>query len=178
VAEPEQPRRLTANRILAPAIFALLVVATVAAFAYAQRLKRHPLVLDKVTFAPLVAGRTVITPNGDGHADVAHVKFRLTKTDRGVVQLINRDDQPVRALTVRVISEKGRITARLGPGAVLPAYKDFGVRWNGRIREGRLAPTGPYRLRVRLLGEERTLIPGGRIRVHTLQRVSKPGQGG
>jgi len=69
----EQRRRLTANRVLAPAIFALLVVATVAAFAAAQRLKREPLILDKVTFNPLVNGQTVITPNGDGQTDLARI---------------------------------------------------------------------------------------------------------
>jgi hypothetical protein len=166
------------NRILAPAIFALLVLATVAAFAVAQRQKRKPLVLDKVTLAPLVGGQTVITPNGDGHTDLAHVRFRLTRSDHGVVQLIDRDGRPVRAFTVKIISMRGRVTARLAPGALLPSYKTLGFRWNGRGRGGRPVPTGPYRLQVRLLGEDRTLVPGGRIRVHNLQRVSKPGQGG
>jgi hypothetical protein len=173
----EKPQRLTLNRVLAPATFVLLVLATVAAFAYAQRLKREPLVLDKVAFLPLVHGETVITPNGDGHADVARVRFRLTKTDHGVVQLIDKHDQPVRTFTVKTISKRGRVTARLAPGALLPAYKDFGFRWNGRIGGGRLAPTGPYRLRVRLLGEDRTLIPGGRIRLHAVRRHSSPGSG-
>ena len=164
--------------MLAPAIFALLVLATVAAFAYAQRLKREPLVLDKVAFLPLVGGETVVTPNGDGHADIARVRFRLTKSDHGVAQLIDRRDRTVRAFTVKILSEKGRVTARLAPGALLPAYKTFGFRWNGRIGGGRLAPTGPYRLRVRLLGEDRTLVPGGRIRLHTLRRLPTQGTGG
>jgi len=178
VPDREQPRRPIANRVLAPAIFALLVLATVAAFAVAQRLKREPLVLDKVAFLPLVGGETVITPNGDGHADIARVRFRLTKSDHGVAQLIDRSDRPVRTFTLKILSEKGRLTARLAPGSLLPAYKTFGFRWNGRIGGGRLAPTGPYRLRVRLLGEDRTLVPGGRIRLHTLRRVPKPGIGG
>lgn len=174
----EQLRSLTANRVLAPVIFALLVLATVAAFAYAQRLKREPLILDKVTFSPLVAGETVITPNGDGRADFARVRFRLTRSDRGIVQVIDRDDRPVRTFTVKILSEKGRVTARLAPGAELPAFKTFGFRWNGRVGKDRLAPTGPYRLRVRLLEEDRTLVPGGRIRVHTLNRISSAGPGG
>jgi flagellar hook assembly protein FlgD len=160
-----------------PAIFALLVLATVAAFAYAQRLKREPLILDKVTFTPLVAGKTVITPNGDGRADVARIRFRLTTTDRGVAQLIDKHDRAVKTFAVKILSEKGRVTALIQPGAELPAFKDFGFRWNGRTDRGRLAPTGPYRLRVKLLGEDRTLVPGGRIRLHTLRRVegSEPG---
>jgi hypothetical protein len=155
-----------------------LIVATVAAFAVAQRQKRKPLVLDKVTFAPLVKGRTVITPNGDGHADLARVRFRLTRSDHGVVQLIDRNDRPVRTFTVKIISMRGRVTARLAPGALLPAYKSLAFQWNGHVNGGRPAPTGPYRLQVKLLGEDRTLVPGGRIRVHTLSSVPKPGQGG
>jgi hypothetical protein len=170
VRHAEPPRRLD-HRILAAAIFALLALATLAAFAYAQRLKREPLVLPKATFAPLARGRTLITPNGDGHADVARVRFSLTKTDRGVVQLIDRDDRPVKTFTVKILSEKGRVTARIPPGGVLPSFKTFGFRWNGRTDTGRLAPTGPYRLQVRLLGEDRTLVPGGRIRLHSLRRV-------
>jgi hypothetical protein len=173
----EQPRRLTVNWVLAPAIFALLVLATVSAFAVAQRLKREPLVLDKLTLRPLVNGETVITPNGDGHADVARVRFRLTKSDHGIVQLIDRNDRPVRTFTVKILSSKGRVTARLAPGALLPSYKTLGFRWNGRTGFGRPAPTGPYRLRVRLFGEDRTLVPGGRIRVHTLRPASKSGPG-
>jgi hypothetical protein len=174
----EQSRRLTANRVLAPAIFALLVLATLAAFAAAQRLKRESLVLDKVTFKPLVDGETVITPDGDGRADFARVRFRLSHSDRGIVQLIDRNDRPVRTFTVKILSKKNRVTGRLAPGALLPSYKRLGFRWNGRTDTGRQAPTGPYRLRVKLLGEDRTLIPGGRIRLHTLQRISKPGHGG
>jgi hypothetical protein len=177
----EQPRR-TANRILAPAVFALIALATLAAFAYAQRLKREPLILDKVTFSPppgekLVGGETVITPNGDGRGEFARVRFRLTHSDPGVAQIIDKNDRPVRAFTVKILSAKGRVTAKLPPGSELPAFKDFGFRWNGRIGGGRRAPTGPYRLRVRLLDEDRTLVPGGRIRVHTLRRVSASGNG-
>jgi hypothetical protein len=173
----EQRRRLTANRVMAPAIFALLVVATVAAFAAAQRLKREPLILDKVTFHPLVKGQTVITPNGDGHADLARIRFRLTRSDRGIVQVIDSEDRAVRTFTVKVLSRRKRVLERLPPGARLPSYKVLAVRWNGRTG-GRPAPTGPYRLRVKLLGEDRTLVPGGRIRVHTLLQVSNSGPGG
>ena len=165
------------RRFAAPAIFALLVVATVAAFAYAQRQKREPLILDKVTFTtPVKTGeRVVITPNGDGRNDFVHVHFRLTTSDRGIVDVVDRHGNPVKTFTVKIISEKGRVTSRIPPGGELEAFKDFAVRWNGRTNRGKPAPTGPYHLRVRLLGEDRTLIPAGRIRVHTLQRVSEPG---
>jgi hypothetical protein len=177
VAADEQSGSVSLNRIAAPAIFALLVLATVAAFAYAQRLKREPLILDKVTITPVVAEETVISPNGDGYHDVARVRFRLTKSDPGIVQLIDLDDRAVKTFTVKILSERGRVTARLAPGAELPAFKTFGLRWNGRTDRGRLAPTGPYRLRVKLLDEDRTLVPPGRIRLHTLRQVSDQGSG-
>jgi hypothetical protein len=163
------------RRFAAPAIFALLAVATVAAFAYAQRLKREPLILDKVTFSPLVAGRSVVTPNGDGRRDFVHIHFRLTKTDRGIVDVVDSDGRPVKTFTVKILSEKGRVTARIPPGGELEAFKNFALRWNGRTDSAASAPTGPYHLRVRLLGEDRTLIPAGRIRVHALQQASGSG---
>ena len=169
----EQTRRLPASRFLAPAIFALLILATVAAFAVAQRQKRKPLVLDKVTFAPLVHGQTVITPNGDGHADLARVRFRLTRSDHGVVQLINRDDRPVRTFTVKIISPKGRVTARIPPGGLLQSFKTLGFRWNGLLAGGRPAPTGPYRLRVKLPGQGRDMVFPLRIKIEA--RRFKPG---
>ena len=45
-------RRNSAGSRLSPAavVFALLVIATLAAFAYAQRVKRDPLLVDRVTF--------------------------------------------------------------------------------------------------------------------------------
>lgn len=170
-----QPPRLTANRILGPTIFALLLLATVGAFAAAQRLKGQPLILDHVTFRPLVKGKTVITPNGDRHDESARVRFRLTRSDRGRVAIIDRSDHSVRTFVVKVLSKRDRLLDLLPPGSRLPAYKRLAFRWNGRTGSGRLVPTGSYRLRVELLGEHRTLIPAGRIRVHTLRKASKPG---
>ena len=158
------PRR--AEILLAPLLFALLVLATLGAFAGAQRLKREPLVLDKLRLAPLVRGNTVISPNGDGRYDVAHVRFRLTKSDRGRVEIIDKHDRPVRTLTGRVVEQHGGRGPRVRSGSVLPSYKPLVFRWNGRDRRGRVVATGPYRVRVSLLTEDRTLVPLGRIRVH------------
>lgn len=158
--------------MLAPAVFALLVLATVAAFAVAQRVKREPLVLDKVELSP------VFTPNGDGRGDRARIVFRLTRSGRGDVEIIDRSDRPVRALAVDVLNKRGRVAQTLGPGSTLPSYKPLVSVWNGRDNAGRPAPTGPYRLRVTLFDQDRTLVPLGRIRLHTLQRVAGQGQRG
>lgn len=173
MAEPEQSRHLAAGRIIVPAFFALLVLATVGAFAVAQRLKREPLILDKVVISPSVNGRTVITPNGDGRADAAHIRFRLTRSDRGIVQIVDRHERATKTFTVKILSKRNRVVRRIPPGGRLLSYKIYGVRWNGRDDHGRLAHPGPYRLRVRLLGEGRTLIPGERIRLHTLLRAQR-----
>ena len=170
------PRR--AENLLAPLLFALLVIATLGAFAGAQRLKREPLVLDKLTLAPLVSGKTVITPNGDGRGEVARIRFRLTKTDRGRVEIIDKDDRTVRALSGRIVDRRGGPGPRVPPGSVLPSYKPLVFRWDGRDRTGKVGATGPYRLRVSLLTEHRTLVPLGRIRVHTRAGVTAGAGGG
>ena len=56
-------------------VFALLVLATVAAFAWAQRLKRDPLVLDRVTFG--TPHSRSFTPNGDCVFDVERIRLRV-----------------------------------------------------------------------------------------------------
>src|SRR4249920_4078617 len=67
-------------------VFALLVFATAAAFAWSQRLKRDPLVIDRVTFG--TPGHRSFTPNGDSRHDRIRIRFRTTQSDRGTVQVI------------------------------------------------------------------------------------------
>ncbi|HYJ22510.1 MAG TPA: hypothetical protein VEW07_10860, partial [Solirubrobacterales bacterium] len=38
--------------------------------------------------------------------------------------------------------------------------------WDGRQRGGGIAPPGRYKLRVKLLGQDRNLVPPGVIRLH------------
>ena len=79
------PRR-PAKGAAAGLVFALLVLATVAAFAWSQRLKRDPLVLDRVTFGT-AASRT-FTPNGDCRFDRERIRFRVTRSDHAIVQVV------------------------------------------------------------------------------------------
>jgi hypothetical protein len=135
-------------------VFALLVLATVAAFAYAQRLKRDPLVLDKVTFVgyPIQGPRKpVFTPNGDCHHDKMRIRFRTTVSDQG---------------TVQVIKPGGRVVYTLARDEFLKRYHFHTYYWDGRQRGGSIAPSGRYKLRVKLLGEGRTLVPSGTIKLH------------
>jgi hypothetical protein len=145
----------------AAAVFALLVAATVAAFALSQRLKRDPLVLDKVGFVavPRVHRRAPVvrsfTPNGDCRFDRERIRFRVTVSDRADVQ---------------IVKPGGGLLVTIARDAYLKRYHFHTFYWDGRTRDDGTAPPGRYKLRVKLLGEERTLVPGGVIRLHRAPR--------
>jgi hypothetical protein len=134
-------------------VFALLVLATVAAFAWSQRLKRDPLVLDRVTFGT-AASRT-FTPNGDCRFDRERIRFRVTRSDHAIVQ---------------IVKPGGPLVITLARGAYLKRYHFFTFYWNGRRRNDGIAPPGRYKLRVKLLGQERSLVPPGVIRLQRARR--------
>jgi hypothetical protein len=149
------PRR----RVSVPAVvFALLVVATVAAFAWSQRLKRDPLVLDRVTFGTAVSPS--FTPNGDCRFDRIRIRFRVTRSDDADVQ---------------VVKPHGKLIVTLARDVYLKRYRFFTFYWDGRTRNDGTAPPGRYKLRVKLLGQERTLVPGGVMKLH--RAPSKPVHG-
>jgi hypothetical protein len=133
----------------AAVVFALLVVATVAAFAYSQRLKRDPLVLDRVTFGT-VAARS-FTPNGDCRLDRTRIRFRVTRSDRA---------------TVQVVKPGGKLIITLARDRPLKRYRFFTFYWNGRSRLDGIAEPGRYKLRVKLLEQDRVLVPPGVMRLH------------
>ena len=139
-------------------VFALLVLATVAAFAWSQRLKRDPLVLDKVTFVAAPVPRDPdaprlhsFTPNGDCRSDRLRIRFRVTQSDDA---------------TVQVIKPGGRVVYTLARDSFLKRYHFHTFYWDGRQRDGGTAPAGRYKLRVKLLGQERTLVTPGTIGLH------------
>jgi hypothetical protein len=141
------PRRRTPS--LAAVVFALLVVATVAAFAWSQRLKRDPLVLDRVTFGTAVSRS--FTPNGDCRFDRIRIRFRVTKSDQADVQ---------------IVKPGGKLIVTLARDTYLKRYSFHTFYWDGRMRNDGIAPPGRYKLRVKLLGQDRTLVPGGVMRLH------------
>jgi hypothetical protein len=167
------PRRPNSGRSRVPAsaaaiVFALLVLATVGAFAYAQRVKRDPLVLDRVHFGKGESqkpGKAVasFTPNGDCRNDKIPIRFRTTVTDQG---------------TVQIIKPNGHVIVTLARDVPLKRYTFHTYRWDGRRRDGKIAPPGPYKLRVKLLGEGRTLVPAGVIKLHKAKRRPSACAGG
>jgi len=139
-------------------VFALLVLATVAAFAWSQRLKRDPLVLDRVTFG--TPKSRAFTPNRDCRRDRIRIRFRVTRSDRAHVQ---------------IVKPGGRLVVTLARDTYLKRYRFFTFYWDGRVRNDGKAPPGRYKLRVKLLGQHRTLVPGGVMRLHESPRRPTPG---
>ncbi len=142
-------------------VFALLVLATLAAFAWSQRLKRDPLVVDRVTFipvprlhpqAPPVHG---FTPNGDCRYDRIRIRFRTTQSDRG---------------TVQVVKPGGKLIVTLARDTYLKRYRFHTFYWDGRSRNDGIAPPGRYKLRVKLLDQDRVLVPPGSMHLHRAQQ--------
>jgi hypothetical protein len=141
-----------------------LVLATVAAFGWSQRLKRDPLVLDRVTFVsrwqpPRPGSKTItaraFTPNHDCRFDLERIRFRVTQSDH---------------TTVQVVKPGGKLVITLARDRYLKRYHFFTFYWDGRSRNDGIAPPGRYKLRVRLLGQERTLVPPGTIHLHRAKR--------
>jgi hypothetical protein len=152
---PKRPNDLRERLSPAAVVFALLVLATLTAFAYSQRVKRDPLVLDKVSFVgfPVLEPDDPVhpfTPNGDCVYDRVRIRFRTTIGDEG---------------TVQVIKPGGRVVVTLDRDTFLKRYSFHTYFWDGRQRGGGTARPGRYKLRVRL-GGERTLVTPGVIRLH------------
>lgn len=142
-------------------VFALLVLATLAAFAWSQRLKRDPLVLDRVSFLAVPQSKDqrprvrAFTPNGDCRFDRIRIRFRVTQSDRAHVQ---------------VVKPGGKLVVTLARNRYLKRYRFFTFYWDGRSREQGRARPGRYKLRVKMLGDDRVLVPGGVMRLHEAPR--------
>jgi hypothetical protein len=149
---------------LAPLTIGLLLIATVAAFGWSQRLKREPLVIDRVEYRVLGftangEAPTVFSPNGDCKRDRMSINFRTTKSDIADVEIIGRGGNPIRALA------RDRFFKR---------YREHTLVWNGRKDDGRIPLTGKYRVRVTMHGEDRMLYLPGWIRLHNYEPRGKP----
>jgi len=138
---------------VAAVVFALLVLATLAAFAWSQRLKRDPLVLDRVTFG--TPKSRAFTPNRDCRFDSIRIRFRVTRSDRAHVQ---------------IVKPGGKLIVTLARDTYLKRYRFSTFHWDGRVRNDGTAPPGRYKLRVKLLDQDRVLVPGGVMRLHEAPR--------
>jgi hypothetical protein len=135
---------------LAAAVFALLVLACLAAFFITQRLKHTPTFVQRFERTPS------FTPSAKHPEDLEQISFKLAGADE---------------VTVAIIDSKGNVVATLVRDRPVARYKQFSLRWNGRrgtahhyhqlttpsgrailvpVNTGALAPAGEYRVRVSL----------------------------
>jgi len=141
-------------------VFALLVVATVAAFAYAQRAKRDPQVIDKFKIAGQFTN--AFTPAGPCHRRI-RLKFRTTTSNTG---------------TVEIIKPGGELVRTLDEDTFLKRYSYHTYHWDGKNDAGQIQPPGRYRMRVLLEDEDRQLTLPGTIRVQKRGSIPCEGQSG
>jgi len=121
---------------LAAGAFAVLVLATAAAFFLANQLKSQPPEIE------VVRRDEFFSPNGDGRRDTEAIVFSVDLSGAAAVDIVDADGARVRRLTDRL---------RLRPGGQAK------VVWDGRDDDGRRAPDGEYRMRLNL-AEGRSLL--------------------
>ncbi len=125
------------TRPLVRAVFAVLVVATIAAFFTTQQLKgEFPLV---IRFATKPAH---FSPNGDDYRDTTEVGFDLSEPASVTFMVVDSEGSEVR----RIVNER-----RLAGDA------KHRFRWDGRDDDGNLVPDGTYRMRVVRRDESRVI---------------------
>jgi hypothetical protein len=144
----------------AAVVFALLVVATVAAFAYAQRVKRDPQVIDNFKIAG--ESTNAFTPGGPCHKRI-RLKFRTTTSNDG---------------TVQIIRPGGTVVRTLAEGEFLKRYSYHAFHWDGKNDAGAIQPAGRYRMRVLLEDEDRQLTLPGTIHIRKAGAIPCEGQPG
>ena len=116
------------SRPLVRVVFALLVLATIAAFLATQQLKSEfPLVIRFAAKPP------EFSPNGDGYADRTQLGFDLSEPAR---------------VTFSVMDEEGNEVRRLVDDRELSGDAKHRFQWDGRDDEGTPVPDGLYRMRV------------------------------
>ncbi len=129
----------------------VLLAGSAAAFAVAEHLKveKSPVAapdIDKA-FSP-------ICNCPQRHAKIA---FRLRRSDRLTLSLLDGDGHEIRRLVDHVPMRRGR----------------HAFFWNGRDDEGRLVPEGKYRPKVELGNADRTIVLPNPIRVDVTRPVVK-----
>ena len=136
------------TRPLVRAVFAVLVVATVAAFFVTQQLKgEFPLV---IRFATKPAH---FSPNGDGYRDTSDIGFDLSEPASVSFMVIDAEGNEVR----HVVSDR-----RLAGDA------KHRFAWDGRDDDGNVVPDGTYRMRVVRRDESRVIDSVKEIDVDTV----------
>jgi hypothetical protein len=127
-------------------VFAVLVVATFAAFFVTQRLKHGPAIVQRFMATPY------FSPVGVGPFVEERLSFRIKRSDE---------------VTVTVVNERGDDVATVVRSLHLPRYHQISLRWDGRTDSGQRAPDGLYRVRVRLQRQARSVLLPRLFRLNT-----------
>ena len=134
---------------LVRAVFALLVLATVAAFVLTQSLKQEVPVVLRFATSP-----QDISPNGDRVRDTTKVGFDLSEPAEVSFSIIDSDGNELR---------------RLFDDRRLAGDTRHRFTWDGRDDDGNRVPDGAYRMRVARRKEGRVLDSIKKIRVDTVR---------
>ena len=130
------------------AVFALLVLATIAAFFATQQLKSEfPLVIR------FSAKPKQISPNADRYRDVTMVGFDLSRPAK---------------VSFSILDSEGNQVRRLFEDRQLRGSSHNRFPWNGRDDDGQVVPDGIYRMRVLRRDEGRVVDSTKEIRVDTV----------
>jgi hypothetical protein len=139
-------------------VFTLLVLACFAAFILTQRLKHTPTAVQRFKLTP------IFSPTPTGHIKEERISFKLASAAEVTVTILDAKENDVATLV------RDRPVAR---------YKQFSLRWNGRLGEARHyteltgsdgtttvvpvntggpAPAGEYRVRVSLREQHHSVL--------------------
>jgi FlgD Ig-like domain len=132
-------------RPLVRAVFALLVVATIAAFFVTQQLKSEDALVLRFAAQP-----KHFSPNGDGKRDRTLLGFDLSRPA---------------TVSFYVLDGEGNEIRRLVDDRALAGDAKHRFRWNGSDDDGAPVPDGLYRMRVVQRSEGRVINSSKRIRV-------------
>ena len=128
-------------------VFALLAVATIAAFFATQQLKSEPALVLRFAAQP-----AYISPNADGTRDSSEVGFDLSESA---------------SVTFSIVDFEGSEVRRIVDGERRAGDTKHRFSWDGRSDEGAVVPDGVYRMRVVRRDESRVINSSKEITVDT-----------
>jgi hypothetical protein len=132
-------------RPLVRAVFALLVVATIAAFFVTQQLKSEDALVLRFAAKP-----KQFSPNGDGTRDRSEIGFDLSRPATVSFYVLDGEGTEIR----QVVDDRA-----------LAGDTKHRFTWDGRADDGVPVPDGLYRMRVVQRSEGRVINSSKRIRV-------------
>ncbi len=126
------------NRLLAPFLFAVLLVATLAAFVLVEDERDHPKIIENDTVKPRY---TEVCPAV--LPSEMSVRFTITRGEAHA--------------TVVVVDDQGRLVKTLADDVELADDSTQRYKWDATDADGKPVPAGRYRIRLRLADLDRDL---------------------